>query len=165
MKNTKGSSGIWIKLKVAIVLTFIILVVEIVGGVLSGSLALLTDAGHVFMDITALALTFGALGVSMKPATHKATYGHHRVEIVVALTNSVILFILSLTIIYNAYLRFVAPLRVESLEMVIFAIVGFCVNLYVAWNLHGYENLNVRSAYLHVFGDTISSLAVIIGGS
>lgn len=163
MVKRKLSGDIWTKLKIAIALTSTILVVEIVGGILSGSLALLTDAGHMFMDITALALTFGALGISMRPATHKATYGHHRVEIVVALVNAAILLVLSLFIIYNAFLRFASPPEIKSMEMLIVAIIGLSVNLFVVWNLHGYEDLNVRSAYLHVFGDTISSLAVIVG--
>ncbi|MFQ5884642.1 MAG: cation diffusion facilitator family transporter [Thermoplasmata archaeon] len=163
MAKQRRSGGIWTKLKIAIALTLIIFFVEIFGGVISGSLALFSDAGHVFMDVTALALTFGALGIAVRPATHKATFGHHRFEIVVALINAGALFVISIIILYNAFLRFASPLEVKSTEMLVVATVGFAVNLYVAWNLHGYEDLNVRSAYLHVFGDTISSLAVIVG--
>ncbi|MCK4444189.1 MAG: cation transporter, partial [Thermoplasmata archaeon] len=151
------------KLRIAIALTLIILIAEIIGGFISGSLALFSDAGHVFMDITALMLTLAALGIAMRPSTHEATFGHHRVEILVALINAVALFFLSIFILYSAYLRFDSPPEVKSTEMLVVAVIGFAVNLYVAYNLHGYEDLNVRSAYLHVFGDLISSLAVIAG--
>jgi cobalt-zinc-cadmium efflux system protein len=163
MGENKNTGGVFSKLKVAIVLTLVILFIEIIGGFISGSLALFSDAGHVFMDITALVLSFGALSIAMRPSTHDATFGHHRVEIVVALVNAVILFFLSLFILYNAYLRFSDPPEVKSTEMLVVAVIGFSVNLYVAWNLHGYHDLNVRSAYLHVFGDLIASVAVIIG--
>jgi len=163
MAKNRKSNGVFKKLRIAIGLTLVILFVEIAGGFISGSLALFSDAGHVFMDITALALTLGALGIAMRPSTHDATFGHHRVEIIVALINAVALFILSLFILYNAYTRFMSPPEIKSGEMLVVAVIGFSVNLYVAWNLHGYEDLNVRSAYLHVFGDLISSLAVIAG--
>ena len=163
MAGNGGSKGVMRKLRIAIALTFIILIAEIIGGFISGSLALFSDAGHVFMDITALMLTLAALGIAMRPSTHEATFGHHRVEILVALINAVALFFLSIFILYNAYLRFDSPPEVKSTEMLVVAVIGFAVNLYVAYNLHGYEDLNVRSAYLHVFGDLISSLAVIAG--
>lgn len=163
MAEGKRPGAVWTKLKIAIALTSVIFFVEIFGGLLSGSLALFSDAGHVFMDVTALSLTLGALGIAMRPSTHKATFGHHRFEIVVALINAVALFVISLFILYNAYLRFASPPGIKSTEMLIVAVIGFTVNIYVAWTLHGYKDLNVRSAYLHVFGDTISSLAVIVG--
>lgn len=163
MAENKNTGGVFSKLKIAIILTLVILFIEIIGGFISGSLALLSDAGHVFMDVTALVLSFGALSIAMRPSTHDATFGHHRVEIIVALVNAVALFFLSLFILYNAYLRFASPPEVKSMEMLIVALIGFSVNLYVAWNLHGYHDLNVRSAYLHVFGDLIASVAVIIG--
>ncbi len=163
MATNRKSSGVIKKLRIAIGLTLVILLVEIAGGFISGSLALFSDAGHVFMDITALALTLGALRIAMRPSTHDATFGHHRVEIIVALVNAVALFILTLFILYNAYTRFMSPPEIKSAEMLVVAAIGFSVNLYVAWNLHGYEDLNVRSAYLHVFGDLFSSLAVMVG--
>jgi cobalt-zinc-cadmium efflux system protein len=163
MAENNGPSAVIRKLRIAIVLTLIILIAEIIGGYISGSLALLSDAGHVFMDITALMLTLAALNIAMRPSTHDATFGHHRVEIIVALINAVALFFLSIFILFNAYLRFSSPPEIKSTEMLVVALIGFTVNLYVAYNLHGYEDLNVRSAYLHVFGDLIASLAVIVG--
>jgi cobalt-zinc-cadmium efflux system protein len=163
MAENNGPSAVMRKLRIAIVLTLIILIAEIIGGYISGSLALLSDAGHVFMDITALMLTLAALNIAMRPSTHDATFGHHRVEIIVALINAVALFFLSIFILFNAYLRFSSPPEIKSTEMLVVALIGFTVNLYVAYNLHGYEDLNVRSAYLHVFGDLIASLAVIVG--
>ncbi len=163
MVGNDGPKKVMRKLKIAIGLTLVILFAEIIGGFISGSLALFSDAGHVFMDITALMLTFAALNIAVRPSTHEATFGHHRVEIMVALINAVALFFLSIFIYYNAYLRFGSPPEIKSTEMLVIAVIGFSVNLYVAYNLHGYEDLNVRSAYLHVFGDLIASLAVIVG--
>lgn len=163
MAENSGPKAAMRKLRIAVSLTLVILIVEIIGGYISRSLALLSDAGHVFMDITALMLTLAALNIAMRPSTHEATFGHHRVEIIVALINAIALFFLSVFILYNAYLRFNSPPEIRSTEMLVVASIGFVVNLYVAYNLHGYEDLNVRSAYLHVFGDLIASVAVIVG--
>ena len=158
----KGSSKD--TLKIAIAITTTILAVEIVGGIISGSLALLSDAGHVFMDVVALSLSLGAIKVAEKPANHRATFGYHRVEIVIALTNGITVFIIAFYILAEAYHRFVNPTPVLGFEMLSVAIVGLAANVYVALKLSGHHDLNVRSAYLHVLGDTLASVSVVVGG-
>jgi len=151
------------KLKIAIVVTSAILAVELFGSLVSGSLALLSDAGHVFMDVFALTLSFGAIRVAKKPSTQEATFGYHRFEVVAALVNAVTLVVISLLIFHETYKRIISPPEIRSFEMLIVAIIGFGGNLYVALNLRGYEDINLKSAFLHVLGDTLSSVAVIVG--
>jgi len=155
------SSG---KIKLAIGLSFFILILEFVGGLFSNSLALLSDAGHVFMDLFALSLCYYALQLSCKPATTEATYGLHRSEIFAALINGLTLLVISGVIFYEAYHRLLTPPNVKSIEMLVIAVIGLVANIIVVLWLHGSKDLNVRGAYLHVLGDTISSVAVIVGG-
>jgi cobalt-zinc-cadmium efflux system protein len=152
------------KLKLAIVLTSVILFVEIIGGILSNSLALLTDAAHVFMDALALGLAFSAIRVACRPLDEKATFGYHRAEIFAALINAVLLVIVVIFILQEAYDRLVSQPEVRTTEMLIVATIGLVVNLFVTLNLRGHHDLNMRGAYLHVLGDTLSSFAVIAGG-
>lgn len=152
------------KLKLAIVLTSIILFVEIIGGILSNSLALLTDAAHVFMDALALGLAFSAIKVACRPLDEKATFGYHRAEIFAALINAVLLVIVVIFILQEAYERLVSQQEVRTTEMLIVATIGLVVNIFVTLNLRGHHDLNMRGAYLHVLGDTLSSFAVIAGG-
>lgn len=158
----KGVKG---RLKISIALTAIIFVAELVGGYLTGSLALMSDAAHVFMDVFALSLTLFALYIANMPPTETRTFGLHRVEVFVSWINSFILIIITAVIFYESYKRFVAPAPVESLGMMIVAIVGLIVNLVVAFWLAGYarHDLNVKSAYVHVIGDAAASIGVIIG--
>ncbi len=150
---------------VALALTGLILVAEVVGGLWTGSLALLSDAAHVFMDIFALALSYLALRLSALPADDRHTYGFHRLEVLAALANGVTLGLVALGIFYEAYRRFQTPEPIKSVELLIIALIGLLVNLVVAWILHGHgegsKDLNVRSAFLHVLGDALSSLGVI----
>jgi cobalt-zinc-cadmium efflux system protein len=151
-------------LKLAIILTLVILVLEILGGVLTNSLALLSDAAHVFMDVVALALSFGALRLAARPTNHRATFGYHRFEVFAALINGTTLIAISGLIFFNAYLRFSSPPEVRTLEMLVIAVIGTVVNVFVMLRLHGYKDLNIKGAYLHVAADTLSSLVVIVGG-
>lgn len=152
------------KLKLAIILTSAILVAEVVGGVLSNSLALLTDAAHVFMDVLALGLSLSAYKIACRPFDDKATFGYHRAEIFAALINGVLLVIVVILILGEAYDRLISTPEVKTTEMLLAATVGLVVNLFVTFQLRGHHDLNVRSAYLHVLGDTLSSFAVIAGG-
>ncbi|MBP2146632.1 cobalt-zinc-cadmium efflux system protein [Methanofollis sp. W23] len=152
-------------LKVAVVLTTGFLVVEAVAGVLSGSLALIGDAGHMFRDVLALLLSLGAVVIAERLPTRRRTWGYHRVEVFVALVNGTLLIVLAGTVIWEAFRRLADPVPVAGPLMAAVGVVGLVVNLYVAWRLHGAEDLNVRSAYLHVVGDTLSSVAVVVAAA
>jgi len=148
-------------LTIAIILTSTFFVVEVIGGFLSGSLSLLGDAGHMFRDVFALLLTLSAIKIAKKLPTKTKTFGYHRLEIFAAFTNGIMLIGISCWIFWEAYQRFVAPQPIRSITMFIVALIGLLVNLYIALKLHGSHDLNIRSAYLHVLTDTISSAAVI----
>jgi cobalt-zinc-cadmium efflux system protein len=152
------------KLKLAIALTSVILIAELVGGIISNSLALFTDAAHVFMDVLALGLSLSALTIACRPLDEKATFGYHRAEIFAALINGLLLVIVVIFILQEAYERLLSPPEIRTFEMLGFASIGLVVNLFVTLSLRGYQDLNIRGAYLHVLGDTLSSFAVIAGG-
>jgi cobalt-zinc-cadmium efflux system protein len=152
------------KLKLAIVMTSAILVAELIGGIISNSLALFTDAAHVFMDVLALGLSLSAITIACRPFDEKATFGYHRAEIFAALINAVLLVIVVIFILTEAYERIISPPEIRTLEMLVVASIGLAVNLFVTFTLRGHHDLNIRGAYLHVLGDTLSSFAVITGG-
>jgi cobalt-zinc-cadmium efflux system protein len=142
------------------------MIAEIIGGILSNSLALLSDAGHMFTDTLALALSFFAMKFASMPATEKKTFGFYRLEILAALLNGITLVIISLYIMYEAYQRILNPQPVAGTLMLIVAVIGLMVNIIGALFLmkHHETNLNIRGAFLHIIGDAVSSLGVIIGG-
>jgi cobalt-zinc-cadmium efflux system protein len=146
---------------IAILLTSTFFVVEVIGGFLSGSLSLLGDAGHMFRDVFALLLSLSAVKIAKKLPTKTKTFGYHRLEIFAAFLNGLMLIGISCWIFWEAYHRFVAPKPVRSIAMFIVAFIGLLVNLYIARRLHGNQDLNIKSAFLHVLTDTISSAAVI----
>jgi len=150
----------------AVVLTFLILAAETGGGVWTRSLALLSDAAHVFFDLFALLLSYTALRLAERPATDRYTYGFQRAEAIAALINGLTLFCIAGFILFKAIQRLLHPTEVRTLEMLAIAAVGLIVNLVVAFLLHEHQHrsLNVRSAFLHVVGDALSSGAIIIGG-
>jgi len=154
------------KFRLAVVLTSAVLIAEVIGGILTNSLALLSDAAHVFADVFALALSWFAVYLSTLPASNRRTYGYHRVEVFAAFINGVSLVAISIWIFYEAFQRISDPEPVKSLQMLIIAIVGLVANLIVAliFIRESHENLNVKSAFLHVIGDAMSSAGVIIGG-
>jgi len=137
---------------------------ELVGGILTNSLALLSDAGHVFMDVLALILSFTALKIAQRPPTITSTYGYHRFEIFAAFINGITLLAIIAVIFYKGYHRILEPIEVHVEGMMGVALVGLVINLIVAFKLRGHHDLNIRGAYLHVLGDTFSSVAVIAGG-
>jgi len=151
---------------VAIALTAITLLAEIVGGFWTNSLALLSDAAHVFMDLFALVLSLAAIRLAGRPATDRRTYGWHRAEIFASLINGITLILIAAGILHEAWGRFQNPESVKSKEMFLIALVGLVMNLIAAGRLHGHahDDLNVRSAFLHVLGDAIASVGVIAGG-
>lgn len=148
-------------LTIAIVLTFTFFVIEVMGGFISGSLSLLGDAGHMFRDVFALIISLGAIRIAKKLPTKTRTFGYHRAEILSALLNSVLLIALSGWIFLEAYQRYFSQKPIESATMFAVASVGLLVNIYVAFKLHGSNDLNVKSAFLHVLADTLSSVTVI----
>jgi len=152
------------KLKWAFLATFFILAVEVIGGSLANSLALLSDAGHVLTDVAALGLAWFAAVQAQKSPTLDKTFGYHRTGILAALANSLTLIIIAFVILYEAFHRFQNPQPVESTIMYLSAGVGVIVNLAIAFGFRGGEdNLNVRSALLHVLGDAAASAGVILG--
>jgi len=151
---------------VAIALTAVTLAAEIVGGIWTNSLALLSDAAHVFMDLFALVLSLAAIRLAGRPATDRRTYGWHRAEIFASFINGGTLLLISVGILHEAWGRFQNPEAVKSKEMFVIAFIGLVMNLVAAKGLHGHahDDLNVRSAFLHVLGDAIASVGVIAGG-
>lgn len=148
-------------------LTAVYMVAEAVGGWLTGSLALLADAGHMLTDVAALALALIAIWFSSRPATPSKTFGYYRLEILAALINGVALVLISLLIFYEAYQRWSEPPMVRSGLMMVIATGGLIINLICAWILHGdhKDDLNVRGAWLHIIGDALGSVGAIIAGA
>jgi cobalt-zinc-cadmium efflux system protein len=144
----------------------LIFVAELAGGFWTGSLALLSDSAHVFLDFFALALSYIALRISTLPADDRHTFGWHRLEVFAGLANGMTLFAVTITIIFEAWQRIKSPVAVHSAEMLVIAIIGLIANLITAQLLkeHHQHDLNVHSAFLHVVGDALSSVGVIIGG-
>lgn len=153
-------------LSIAILITTTVMMVEIVGGILSNSLALLSDAGHMFTHFVALGLALLAIRVARRPATRTKTYGYYRAEILAALANGILLVFLAFYIFYEAYLRFLQPSEIGGPMMFGVAIVGLGANLAVLIVLRRTrsKSINIRSAFLHVLSDTLSSVGVIIAG-
>jgi cobalt-zinc-cadmium efflux system protein len=142
------------------------MLLEIIGGLVSNSLALLSDAGHMFTDAFALGLSLWAIKMAQKPATHHKTFGYHRLEILAALANGLLLALISVWIFYEAYQRFFHPPEIKSGLMLVVAVIGLIGNFIGVTMLQrsSRNNLNVRGALLHMLGDTLSSVGVIIGG-
>ncbi|MCF6150766.1 MAG: cation transporter [Candidatus Kuenenia stuttgartiensis] len=147
-------------------ITGIIFIVEVIGGIITNSLALLSDAGHMLTHLFALLISLFAIMFASKPPTQRKTYGFYRLEILAALLNGIILLLITIWIFYEAYHRFVTPEAISSGKMFFLAIIGLLANISCVYILksdeHGHS-LNVKSAFLHMLGDTISSVGVIIG--
>jgi cobalt-zinc-cadmium efflux system protein len=152
------------RVTIALVLTGVFMIVEIIGGVLSGSLALLADAGHMLTDTMALALAAVAFRVSKRPADSKLTYGYQRFQILAAFVNGLSLLFIVGWILYEAVNRFLVPEEVLGETMLIVAVAGLIVNIIAFRVLHGgdQDNLNIRGAALHVAGDLLGSVAAIV---
>src|SRR5438874_12034453 len=153
------------RLRFALGLTLVILVVELAGGLLSHSLALLSDAGHVLTDVFALGLAWFAVEQSKRPADQRRTYGYHRVGILAALLNAVTLIVIVLVIGFEAVRRIMDPAPVQGGLVIATALVAIAINAFVILTLRGDSgNLNLRAAMLHVTGDVASSVGVVIAG-
>ena len=154
------------KFKVAIVLTTVTLVAEVAGGLWTNSLALLSDAAHVFLDLFALVLSLAAVQLAGLPTSERHTYGFHRSEVFASFINGLTVFLMGIGILYEAWGRFSVPQEVKSGPMLLIAVIGLVMNLLAAKTLHSHshDDLNVKSAFLHVVGDAAASVGVIIGG-
>lgn len=153
------------QLGLALLVTTIILAGEVIGSILSNSLALMSDAGHVLTDGLALLLSLLAGLMAKKTADFRATYGYQRIGILAALINGASLVVIAILILWEAYKRLQSPMEIQTGIMIWIAALGLVGNLLMAWLLHkGHHDLNVRSAWLHVMGDTLSSVAVLVAG-
>jgi cobalt-zinc-cadmium efflux system protein len=154
------------RLGISLVLAASYMVAEVVGGLWTGSLALLADAGHMLSDVAALALSLFALWLAERPAPVAHTFGWRRFEILAALANGVALVVVAIFIVVEAFERMQAPTEVLGLPMLLIATGGLAVNLVALVILHGgrNESLNVRGAWLHVMGDALGSVGAIIAG-
>lgn len=155
-------------LTIALIITFSIMIMEFVGGLITNSLALLSDAGHMLSDSSSLLLSLIAFWFAAKPPSANKTYGYYRFEILAAFFNGITLFVMAGWIIYEAYGRFFEPPTVSSGTMIWIASIGLIANLLSAYFLmkkgNVEENVNVKSAYLHVIGDALGSLGAIVAG-
>lgn len=153
------------RLRWALLLTGTYLVAEVVGGLVFGSLALLSDAAHMFTDVMGLVIALIAIRLGKHTADTRRTYGYRRFEILAAALNASILFLVAFYILFEAYRRLREPTEIQSLPMLLVALGGLAVNLISARMLAGGsgESLNVRGAYLEVLSDLLGSVAVILG--
>ncbi|MCX6767690.1 MAG: cation diffusion facilitator family transporter [Candidatus Micrarchaeota archaeon] len=152
-------------LGIALAITSAVFLLEVAGGVLSNSLALLSDAGHMASDVLSIAVSFAAFRIALRPPRTRRTFGYHRTEVFAAAFNGFSLVLITLLIVYEAFQRFTNPPAVNAFGMLSIAVVGLAANLWVVVKLRGHENLNVKSAYLHAFGDAVSSIGVIVAGA
>jgi cobalt-zinc-cadmium efflux system protein len=150
-------------LVITLVLVLVIMVAEVIGGLVSNSLALLSDAGHMLTDALAIALSLFAMNLARRPATAQKTYGYHRAEILAAFANGAILILLSAYIFYEAVKRFSAEPEIKTPVMLVVAIIGLVANLVGMFLLRqgSGKSINVRAAFWHIIGDTLSSVGVI----
>ena len=150
---------------IALGLTTAFLVAEVIGGILTNSLALISDAAHMFTDSAALAVSLAAIRIGRRPADGKRTFGYYRFEILAATFNAILLFLVAMYIIYEAYERIGNPAKIESTSMLVVAALGLVVNLISMRLLQRDkdESLNIKGAYLEVWSDMLGSIGVIIG--
>ncbi len=154
------------RLRLALILTGVGMVLEFIGGMLSNSLALTSDAGHMLTHLFALGMSYFAITLSLQPVNKKRTYGFYRAEILAAFVNGIVLIFVAAYIVYEAVLRFISPENINSKEMLFIALIGLVINSISIMLLakSSAHDLNIKSAILHEIGDLISSVAVVVGG-
>ncbi len=164
--HSERRSGQQKNLLIVLLMTGTFMCIEVVGGLFTGSLALLADAGHMLTDVAALGLSAFAMWMAARPSTPEKSYGYHRAEILAAVTNAVVLLLLAVWILYEAYRRVFEPSHVLGIPMLVIGLVGLAANVASMKLLidESASSLNVRSAYLEVLSDAMSSCAVILGG-
>jgi len=152
-------------LNTAFWLTAVFAMVEMVGGLMANSLALLADAGHMISDVAALAIAMFAARIAQRPADTQMSYGYGRAKVLAAQVNGLMLWFLAGWIVWEAVTRFNNPPHVEGQIVLWIAAMGLFINLIAIYFLHGGHDLNTRAAYWHVWGDALGSVAAIIAGS
>jgi cobalt-zinc-cadmium efflux system protein len=154
------------RLSLSLFLTLAFVFIEAAAGIFSNSLALLTDAAHNLTDVIALGLSWFAIRITTRPANERKTYGYHRVGILVALVNSTTLVLISLGIFYEAYHRFINPPEVQSSILIGVGLIAVIVNIVTAMLVHqgSDSDLNLRSAFVHLVGDVLSTIGAVIAG-
>ncbi|GAB4459233.1 MAG: cation diffusion facilitator family transporter [Anaerolineales bacterium] len=154
------------RLSISLVLTLGFVFLEAAAGIFSNSLALLTDAAHNLTDVIALALSWFAVRITTRPANERKTYGYHRVGILVALINSTTLVLIALGIFYEAWRRFLSPPEVQSGILIGVGLIAVVVNIVTAMLVHkgSDSDLNLRSAFVHLMGDVLSTVGAVIAG-
>jgi cobalt-zinc-cadmium efflux system protein len=154
------------RLSISLFLTLAFVFIEAAAGIFSNSLALLTDAAHNLTDVIALGLSWFAIRITTRPANERKTYGYHRVGILVALVNSTTLVLISLGIFYEAYHRFINPPAVQSSVLIGVGLIAVVVNIVTAMLVHqgSDSDLNLRSAFVHLMGDVLSTIGAVIAG-
>ncbi len=154
------------RLLIVLAITGAMMVVEFVMGLLTGSLALVSDAGHMLIHALAVGVSFGAISIASLPTRKERSFGLYRIEVVAALFNGLTLLVMTGFIYWEGIHRLFTPTRIATSEMLVVAVIGLVVNIATAIILMGVgkHDLNVRSAFLHMLGDTLSSVAIVIGG-
>jgi cobalt-zinc-cadmium efflux system protein len=154
-------------LNTALFIACIFMLIEVIGGIVANSLALISDALHMFTDVGALGLSLIVLKIVHLPSTPRMSYGYHRAEILGALASALSLWALCGVLIYEAIIRLMAPPEVKGPIVFVIASFGLLANLFMMRTLHSHskESLNIRAAYLHVIGDLLGSVGVILGGA
>lgn len=161
VSNLSGRKIFWVT-----VLNATITITEVIGGLVSGSLSLLSDAMHNFSDTLSIVISYVANRIGAKPKDEKKTFGYKRAEILAAFINSLVLTVISIFLIYEAIERFFKPQGIETGVMLIVAVIGLLANLFSVFLLQkdSKKSMNIKSSYLHMLSDTLSSVGVIIGG-
>lgn len=163
--HAEASNGASRRLVIALGITAAFVVIEAAAGFLSNSLALLSDAAHNFTDVIALGLSWYAIRLSHRPANPTKTFGYHRAGILTALVNSTTLVLIALFIFFESYQRLLRPESVQSSLLIGVAALAFIVNLVTAWLIRRHDgDLNVRSAFVHLAGDALSTLGALLAG-
>jgi cobalt-zinc-cadmium efflux system protein len=153
-------------LSISLLITIVIMLVEFLGGWISNSLALISDAGHMLTDVGAMLLSLFAIWIAKRPRTPKMSFGYHRAEILGALISGIMIWMIAGFVIYNAVLRMGSPPEVQGPIVLIVAIIGLAANLISMKILHraSHSHINIKAAYLHLFADALGSIAAIIAG-
>lgn len=152
------------KLILSLTITSIVMIIEIIGGFLTNSIALLSDAGHMFTHSFAIGISLIAIIIACKPPCHHRTFGLYRTEVLAAFVNGLFLLLVVAIIIYEAFQRFIHPVEVLGFQMLLIAFLGLAVNLTSIFILHGShkENLNIRGVFYHMIADAVSSVGIVL---
>lgn len=166
MHNHIHNNSSTVQFKKALVIGLLFMLVEVVGGVVANSLALITDALHLSTDVGSLALALLVMRIVALPKNQRMSYGYQRAEILGALASSLFLLVLCVFLLYEAIIRFLQPAIVDGKIIFIIAMIGFVANVWMIGILHPvqHEDLNAKAAYLHVWGDLLASIGVVISG-